>query len=55
MIDKIYIILLLASTLFARTDRYRLICRDDPSTTMVVAWEQQRGGNVQIFYGPDDQ
>ena len=38
----------------AKTDRYRTILRDDPATTIVVAWHQYDGPHAKIYYGPVD-
>ena len=37
------------------TERYRLTWRDDPSTTIVVGWNQVRGTNPIVYYGTIDQ
>ncbi len=36
------------------TEKYRLTWRTDPSTTMVVGWNQVRGTNPVVHYGPTD-
>ncbi|MDY8136639.1 fibronectin type III domain-containing protein [Aquimarina sp. 2201CG5-10] len=36
------------------TEKYRLTWRDDPSTTMVIGWNQVRGTNPVVHYGPTD-
>ena len=38
----------------AKTDRYRTVLRDDPATTIVVAWHQYDGPHAKIYYGPED-
>lgn len=35
----------------ARTGRYRCMWRDNPSTTMVIGWDQRSGSNPKVFYG----
>ncbi|MEM7146240.1 MAG: DNRLRE domain-containing protein [Verrucomicrobiota bacterium] len=37
------------------TGRYRLIWLDNPSTTVIVAWEQNSGAAGTVHYGPTDQ
>ena len=38
----------------AKTDRYRTVLRDDPATSIVVAWHQYDGPHAKIYYGPTD-
>ena len=38
------------STLFARVERLRCMWRDDPTTTMVIAWDQSAGLNPILYY-----
>ena len=38
----------------AATDRYRLSWRDNPSTSMVVGWEQVSGSTPVVYYGTTD-
>ncbi len=51
------LILLLLGTmdLSARTQRYRLIVRDDPAISMCIGWEQRSGTNPVVYYGPVDR
>ncbi len=46
--------LLLVQRLEARTSRYRLIVREDPSTSLCVGWDQLSGSNPVLYYGPVD-
>ncbi len=46
--------LLFTSWLMAETQRFRCMWRDDPSTTMVIGWDQVSGGNPVLYYGPID-
>lgn len=39
-----------SSSLFAATDKYRLMWREDPSTSIVVGWCQQGGGTATVHY-----
>jgi acid phosphatase type 7 len=51
MFKKLAIWIFLITTFgVAETGRYRLMWRDDPSTTMVIGWEQQGGNNAEVFY-----
>ncbi len=36
------------------TEKYRLTWREDPSTTMVIGWNQVRATNPVVHYGPTD-
>ncbi len=45
---------LLASQVEARTDKYRCIWRDDPSTTVTIAWNQVSGGQAVVYYDEVD-
>lgn len=38
----------------ATSDRYRLTLRDNPSTTIVIGWEQVSGSNPVVYYGTTD-
>lgn len=38
------------STLFALSDKYRCMWRDDPATTMVIGWNQITGENPIVYY-----
>lgn len=48
--------LLLLGTMnsFANTLNYRLSLRDDPSTSVVVGWEQDGGSSPTVYYGTTD-
>lgn len=45
---------LLTARAEASTRRYRLSWRDDPSTTMIVAWERYNASGGTVYYGPVD-
>ncbi|NNC88216.1 MAG: hypothetical protein HKN82_07125 [Akkermansiaceae bacterium] len=45
---------LAAAPLPAATEKYRLIWRDDPSTTMTVGWNQVGGSNPTVHYDTVD-
>lgn len=44
------ILCLFAQESFARTARYRASWRDNPSTTMVIGWDQLSGSNPVVLY-----
>lgn len=35
-------------------ERFRLVWRDDPATTMTIGWDQTDGGSPVVHYGPTD-
>lgn len=41
--------------IFSNTLNYRLSLRDDPSTSVVIGWEQDGGSNPQVYYGTIDE
>lgn len=49
---RLFILLLLVipSTSFARTNKYRCIWRDNPATTMTIAWNQVSGTSPTVYY-----
>lgn len=55
-ISTLIVIVLLNFThdCLARTDKYRLMLRDDPSTTIVIGWNQLSGTNPTVYFGPND-
>lgn len=44
----------LSNLAFAKTDKYRCIWRDNPSTTMTIAWNQISGSNPIVYYDTYD-
>jgi hypothetical protein len=42
-------------SVFGKTDRYRLIIRDNPATTICIGWDQVSGKNPEVFYGLKDE
>ncbi len=57
MIKHVYltiVTILVASGLYATTDKYRLTLRDNPATSIVVGWNQIDGTGVTIYYGTTD-
>ena len=52
---KLLLLILLCSTfMHANTDKYRLMLRGNPSTSIVVGWNQVSGSNPIIYYGTTD-
>lgn len=47
-------LLFLSNNLFAKTDRYRCMWKEDPSTTMVIAWDQVSGQQPVVYYDEFD-
>ncbi len=39
---------------FAKMDKFRCIWRDDPATTMTIAWNQVSGNNPVLYYDTHD-
>ncbi len=39
---------------FAKTDRYRATWREDPATSIVIAWNQVSGDNAVLYYDVKD-
>jgi len=48
-------LLLLALISEATTDKYRIMWHDDPTTTMVIGWNQVSGSNPVVHYGTTDE
>ncbi|WP_299899589.1 fibronectin type III domain-containing protein [uncultured Aquimarina sp.] len=40
--------------LHASNDKYRLTLRGNPSTSIVIGWNQYSGNNVRVYYGTTD-
>ncbi len=38
----------------ARTDKYRIMWREDPATSMVIAWNQVSGHSARLYYDSED-
>lgn len=45
---------LLSQWCYAANGRYRVMWRDDPSTTMVIGWDQFSGSNPVLLFGPQN-
>ncbi len=48
------LLVLISNTFWGNTLNYRLSLRDDPSTSVVIGWEQDGGSNPQVYYGTTD-
>jgi hypothetical protein len=36
---------------FAKMDKFRCVWRDNPATSMTIAWDQTSGDNPTVYYG----
>ncbi len=57
MTKRILSLIVVFSTFFgtyASTSRYRLSLRDDPSTSVVIGWDQNGGTGSTVYYGTTD-
>ncbi len=48
------VLLSLSVLAFGNTDKYRIMWRADPATTMVIGWNQISGTGAQVYYGTTD-
>lgn len=48
------LLMFLSLTAHSITDKYRIMWRDNPSTTMVIGWNQVSGSNPVVYYGTTD-
>lgn len=48
------LILFLSFSTFSSTRRYRLTYRNDPATTIAIAWEQNGGSGAMVYYDTID-
>jgi len=48
-------LLLVAGISEATTNQYRIMWHDDPTTTMVIGWNQISGSNPVVHYGTSDE
>jgi hypothetical protein len=46
--------ILFSNFIFSSNGKYRLVLTDDPSTTIMIGWEQVSGTNPEIYYGTSD-
>ena len=46
--------LLLPDVAQALPERFRCMWRDDPSTSMVIGWDQVTGSNPMFYFGEED-
>jgi len=47
--------LMCAATANANTDKYRLMIRNNPATSIVIGWNQISGNNPVVYYGTKDK
>ena len=56
--QQLYVTLLaclfISQFLFANTEKYRIMWRDNPATSMVIGWNQIDGNNATVHYGTID-
>ena len=48
------LIIIFSGCILARTDRYRVMWRTDPATSLVIGWDQISGNNPTVYYGVID-
>jgi len=53
-ISLFLILLLQALNVFAKTDRVRCIIREEPSSSICIAWDQVSGTNPELLFSADD-
>lgn len=46
--------LIITSIISAKTDKYRIALRSNPSTSIVIAWNQISGNNPEVHFGTND-
>ena len=54
-IFSLFFLFLFVGGLCAETGRYRVMWRDDPSSTMVIGWDQISGTSAQVYIDNDDE
>lgn len=54
-LTAVFALLVCALQASATTEKYRLAWRDDPATTMVIAWHQADGQDPVVHYGTKDE
>ena len=50
----VLIVILMGLHTYASNDKYRLTLRGNPSTSIVVGWNQISGSNPTVYYGTTD-
>jgi len=50
----LFALIFLSTVSFSKTDKYRLTLRDNPSTSVVIGWNQVSGDNPLVYYGTTD-
>lgn len=54
ILTYLFLFIFFQNHLWAKTDRYRCMWREDPATTMTIGWEQVSGNNPVIYYDEID-
>ncbi len=44
----------LSAQLWSATDKYRIMWREDPATSMVIGWNQRSGHSPRLYYDTED-
>ncbi|MBA3901684.1 MAG: metallophosphoesterase family protein, partial [Bacteroidetes bacterium] len=56
IISSLFVLLLFPfQEIYAKTSKFRISWRDNPSTTMVIGWVQESGSSPMVHYGTTDQ
>lgn len=50
----VIVLLLSISQIYSKTDKYRLVLRNNPSKSVVIAWNQVTGVNPIVYFGTVD-
>ena len=50
----VLLVTMLPFIVMAKTERYRLMLRDNPSSSIVIAWDQVSGKHPVVYYGTKD-
>lgn len=50
----VIIFILIHNMAFAKMDKFRCVWRDNPATSMTIAWNQSSGENPTMYYGTTD-
>ena len=48
------LLIISVSQVFSKTDKYRLVLRNNPSNSIVIAWNQVSGNNAVVHFGTVD-
>lgn len=50
----IAILLVITHSSFSYTEKHRIMLTDDPSSTIMIGWNQVSGNNAMVYYGTED-